>query len=350
MRVALVMYPGISELVGGHVTQHLETAKALRRRGVDAVVVPAEKALEDRDADIVHAFGGIRHLLAAGRPRCPLVVTPIYFPRRVLYGPVWLRGGTRHVLEARLRHRARAVRHAAERRRSLAGLAAEHAAWRQADLIVVNSRAEGVLLERDAGRFRNLRVAYSGVADEAFDGDAAEGRRLLGVGDEPFVLSVARLERRKNHLSLALALRGLPVRLVVLGAVLPGNEQCLADVRRVLPDVIHVPHLDHPLVRHVHAAAALHALPSWYETTGLSTLEALAAGRPVVVAGGPCVREYFDGCASFCRPGSIRSIRRAVEQALEGPRGCEQERARTFSWDRTAGELLDAYASVADAV
>jgi glycosyltransferase involved in cell wall biosynthesis len=350
MRVVLVMYPGISELVGGHVTQHLETALALRRRGVDAVVASPEEALADREADIVHAFGGIQHLLALGRPRGRLVATPIYFPRSVLYGPVWLRGGVRHVLEARLRHAARAVRHAGERRRRIAGHEADHAAWRQADLVVVNSRAEAALLERDAGRFENLRVAYSGVSGDAFGGDPAEGRRLLGVGDEPFVLSVARVERRKNHLSLALALRGLPVRLVILGAVLPGNEQCFADVRQALPDVVHVPHLDHPLVRHAHAAAALHALPSWYETTGLSTLEALAAGRPVVVAGGPCVREYFDGCASFCRPGSIRSIRRAVEQALEGPRGCELERARAFSWDRTAAELLDAYASVADAV
>jgi glycosyltransferase involved in cell wall biosynthesis len=173
---------------------------------------------------------------------------------------------------------------------------------------------------------------------------------LLGIGDEPFVLSVARVEPRKNHLSLALALRGLPVRLVLVGAVLPGNEQYMASVQAALPDVVHVPHIDHALVRHAHAAAAVHALPSWYETTGLSTLEALAVGRPVIVAGGPCVEEYFAGCAQFCSPGSIRSIRRAVVRALEGPLGCEQERARQFSWDRTARELLDVYTEITDAV
>jgi glycosyltransferase involved in cell wall biosynthesis len=87
----------------------------------------------------------------------------------------------------------------------------------------------------------------------------------------------------------------------------------------------------------------LHALPSWFETTGLSTLEALAAGRPVVVASGPCVAEYFGSCASFCEAASIRSIRRSVERALEGPRGCELELAQNYSWDRTAAALIRAY-------
>jgi glycosyltransferase involved in cell wall biosynthesis len=348
VRVLLVSYPGTLDLVGGHVTQQVETARALRRLGVEAELGSIEDAIA-AEVDIVHAFGDIRPLLALGRPRRGLVVSPIYFPESVIFGPVYRRGGLRHVLEARARHRVRIHRHARTRRLGIDDFRAMHAAWREADLVVVNSIAEGKLLQRDASGFDDLRVAYSAVADEAFDGDATQGRRLVGIDDEPFVLSVARVEPRKNHLSLALALRGLPVRLVLVGAVLPGNEHCLAAIREVLPNVIHVQHIDHELVRHVHAAAAVHALPSWYETTGLSTLEALAAGRPVVVAHGPCVDEYFDGCAHLCNAGSVRGIRQAVVRALEGPAGCEEERARSFSWNRTARELMEAYAEISDA-
>lgn len=349
MRVMLVPYPWVGEAVGGQVTQRIETANALRRLGIDVEIGSVDDAASAA-VDVVHAFEDVRPLLERGRPRASLVVTPIYFPTNVLLGPVRYRGGPRHVLEARLRHAARAVRHARERRGRLADLRAVHSAWRNADLIVVNSNAERGLLQHDAPELKAVRVAYSGVADEAFHGDAAEGRRLLGIGDEPFVLTVARVEPRKNLLSLALAIRDLPVRMVIVGAVLPGNEHCLASVRDVIPDVVHVPHIEHALLPHVHAAATVHALPSWYETTGLSTLEALAAGRPVVVARGPCVEEYFSGCAHFCHAGSIRSIRRAVVRALEGPTGCEQERARQFSWDRTAHELAAAYEDVLHAV
>jgi glycosyltransferase involved in cell wall biosynthesis len=158
-----------------------------------------------------------------------------------------------------------------------------------------------------------------------------------------FVLSVARVEPRKNSLALALAVRDLPYRLVLAGSVLPGNEPYLAAVRKAAPGLIHIPHLEHGLVRHVHAAAGVHALPSWYETTGLSTVEALATGTPVVVGSGPCERDYFADCAAFCRPASVKSVRRAVLRALEGPVGNERDVARSYSWDRTAQELIDAY-------
>jgi glycosyltransferase involved in cell wall biosynthesis len=349
MRVMIVPYSANFHLVGGHVTQQIETEGALRRLGVEAEIGSPEEAV-GADVDVVHAFEDIRPLLALGRPRGRLVVSPIYFPKSVLLGPVVRRGGQPHMLEARLRHAARVIRHARERRGRARELRAVRDAWRHADRIVVNSIAEGKLLRRDAPGLRELRVAYSGVADEAFDGDAAQGRRLLGIGEEAFVLSVGRVEPGKNHLSLALAVRGLPVRLVLVGAVLPGNEHVLASVREALPDVVHLPHIEHGLLPHVHAASSVHALPSWYETTGLSTLEALAVGRPVVVAGGPCVKEYFTGCAQFCYAGSVRSIRRAVLRALEGPIGCERERARRFSWDRTARELLNVYTELTSAV
>jgi glycosyltransferase involved in cell wall biosynthesis len=349
VRVMIVPYSANFHLVGGHVTQQVETERALRRLGVEVEIGSTEEAVR-ADVDVVHAFEDIRPLLALGKPRGRLVVSPIYFPKNVLLGPVLRQGGQPHMLEARMRHAARVVRHARERHGRARELRSVWEAWRHADRIVVNSTAEGKLLRRDARGLHELRVAHSGVAGEAFDGDPAEGRRLLGIGKDPFVLSVARVEPVKNQVSLALAVRGLPLRLVLVGAVLPGNEHFLASVREALPDVVHIPYIEHSLLPHVHAASSVHALPSWYETTGLSTLEALAVGRPVVVAGGPCVKEYFTGCARFCYGGSIRSIRRAVLRALDGPIGCERDRARQFSWDRTARELLTVYTELANGV
>jgi len=341
MRVLIVPYPGSFEVVGGHVTQQLETVRALERAGVAARIGSPEEAL-DGDYDVVHFFGDVRPLLQIGRPKGRLVVSPIYFPRSFVLGPHFRRPGYPYMLAKRVRHRAGFLRHPRDRYRCHRDFPAMLAALAAADVLVVNSTAEATLLRRDAGPLLPpLRVAYSGVAREAFDGDPAEGRRLLGIGDEPFVLSVARVEPRKNAVALALAMRSLPHKFVLVGTVLAGNEGYLAAVRKAAPDLLHVPYVEN--LRHVHAAAAVHALPSWYETTGLSTLEALAAGTAVVVADGPCEREYFADCAAFCHPASVRSVRRAILRALAGPVGCEREVARRYSWDRTARELLDAY-------
>jgi glycosyltransferase involved in cell wall biosynthesis len=342
MRVLIVPYPGSFEVVGGHVTQQLETVRALERAGVRARIGSADEAQEG-DYDILHFFGDVRPLLRLGRPKGRLVVSPIYFPRALVLGPHYRRPGYPYMVAKRIRHRASFLRHPGVQYQRHRDFPAMLRALATADVLVVNSTAEAMLLRRDAGQLPPLRVAYSGVAREAFDGDGELGREILGIGDEPFVLSVARVEPRKNALALALALRGLRHRFVLVGAVLPGNESYLEAVRKVAPDLIHVPHLDHGLVRHVHAAAAVHALPSWYETTGLSTLDALAVGTAVVVASGPCEREYFAPCAAFCRPASVRSVRRAILRALDGPLGCEREVARRYNWDRTARELISAY-------
>jgi glycosyltransferase involved in cell wall biosynthesis len=342
MRVLVVPYPGTFELVGGHVTQQIETARALRRADVDADIGTIYDAITDR-YDVVHAFGDVRPLLQRGRPKGKFVVTPVYFPRRIVLGPLFRSASRASMLKTRMRHRASPFRHPREWRKRRADFREMHDALRKADVVVVNSVAEGELLERDGSSIKNLHVAYSGVAQETFEGDPVKGRQILGLAKEPFVLSVARVEPRKNQVSLARAVRKLPFRLVLVGEVLPGNELFFAAVRRADPELLSVRHIDHQQLRHVYAASAVHALPSWFETTGLSTLEAFAAERPAVVAGGPCVEEYFRGCATFCDPADVGSIRRAIERAATGPFGCERQLATRFSWDATAQALIAAY-------
>jgi len=347
VRVLLVPYPATWGLQGGHRTQALQTQEALARAGVACEIVEPREAVAAA-ADVVHFFGSPGPLLALGRPIAPLVVTPVHFPARVVLGWLPERPGRVPAARARARHTALCVRYPRRRRGIRDEFAAAVAAYGEADLLVVNSLAEGELLRADArGPLPPVRVAYSGVAKPFFHGSPEEGRRLLELGDEPFALCVGRVEPRKNQLALALALRELPHRLVLVGAVHPANEGYLAACRRARPDLLHVPHLDPSLLPHVYAAAAVHVLPSWYETTGLATLEALAAGTPAVAGRGPCVEEYFRECAALHDPGDLRGLRAALHRALATPRGTGLDAARRLSWDRTAAELLAAYETVA---
>lgn len=342
MRVLLVPYPGTWRIEGGHRTQQLQTARALRRLGIDVAVGEAGVAAASR-FDVVHFFGDVRPLLAHGRPAGRLVVSPVHFPSWIELGPIPWRSGSGHRALGRALHVARGLRHPRSWVRRRADLRARLSATSQADRVVTNSHAEARLLQRDSRRrLTEIAVAYSGVDERFFDGSAARGRELAGM--DGFVLCVGRVEPIKNQLTLCRAMRDVGRPLLLVGAVLPGNESYLAACRRELPTLAHIPHLHPDLLGHVYAAADCHVLASWFETTGLATLEALAAGTPCVAGRSPCVEEYFAGHVELADPGDVHGLRSAIEAVLlRGPRGDERDHAATFSWDRTAKELSDAY-------
>jgi glycosyltransferase involved in cell wall biosynthesis len=213
------------------------------------------------------------------------------------------------------------------------------------DVVVTNSAAEAALLRADSRcPLPPVRVAPSGVDDVFFGGRAERGFDRVGLKrGEPFVLCVARVEPIKNQHSLARAMRPLDAPLVLIGDILQGNEAYFRACRRVLPSIVHLRALAPPELADVYAAAAVHVLPSWYETTGLASAEALASGTPIVVGEGPCVTEYFADCARVAAPGDARALRRGIISALERPLGCEREVARRYTWSRTAAALLEAY-------
>ena len=65
--------------------------------------------------------------------------------------------------------------------------------------------------------------------------------------------------------------------------------------------------------------AKVHVLPSWFETTGLSTMEAIARQCNVVITRKGDTVEYFDDLAYYCDPSKPKSIRKAIEKALRNP-------------------------------
>jgi glycosyltransferase involved in cell wall biosynthesis len=343
MRVLLVPYPNTWLHEGGHRTQQSETARALQRLGVDTAIVEVEVAARS-DAEIVHFFGDPRPLLERGRPRGRLVVSPVHWPSWVELGPVYWRGGRVPMSAKRMRFRLGALRRPRARRLRHENFAARMAAIASADLVVTNSHAEAAQLAQDAMQpLPPVRVALSGVEPAFAHGDPLRGGRLVGC--ESFVLCVGRVEPIKNQLSLAFAMREIPRTLVLVGSVLPGNERYLAACRAALPSLVHIPHIDRDLLPHVYAAADAHVLPSWFETTGLATMEALAAGLPAVAGRTACVEEYFDGRATLVPPSEIGALREALELELERGIGRGRDVIERYSWDRTAQQLLEAYAA-----
>jgi glycosyltransferase involved in cell wall biosynthesis len=184
------------------------------------------------------------------------------------------------------------------------------------------------------------RVAVvPGGVDDRFTpaADMGPARAACGLADRPYVLTVASRTARKNLGVLDLAARRLAARgvdLVAAGGDRPQfrNEQDTTGVRPL-------GHVDDALLPGLYAGAAAFVLPSLYEGFGLTALEALAAGVPVVAADRGALPEVCGRAAQLVDPTDAEAIADALERALDDPapwRAAGPQRAAPLTWDATA--------------
>jgi glycosyltransferase involved in cell wall biosynthesis len=229
-----------------------------------------------------------------------------------------------------------------------------------ADAIIINSESLRSEVEKhlDVDPAK-LRLIPEAVDHELFrPGDRGEAARHLaerhGV-DQPFVLFISSLWPYKNCDGL---LRAFAVvkehlaghRLVVVG---PGRDtayaaelRSLAEELGIAEDVVWVGGV--PLEETVafYRAADVFVYPSHNETFGLTILEAMACGCPVVTSDCSAMPETAGGAAQLADPNDPASIAAAILRALEGGeemrlRGLE--RAAQFTWAQTAKSTLEVY-------
>jgi hypothetical protein len=190
-------------------------------------------------------------------------------------------------------------------------------------------------------------VTRHGVDAARFaDADPAPFREL--VGDEPYVLCVGSIDTRKNQPMLAHALAGTGLKLVLVG---PCYEPATLALVESLGDenVVRFERLPRELVASAMRGAAAHALPSFAEGSALATMEAAAAGCPVVVSDRSSEFEYYGDLAVYCNPLDPASIRAAVERALtlrdEDPARLEALSAHVagHTWEACATATLAGY-------
>lgn len=182
---------------------------------------------------------------------------------------------------------------------------------------------------------------------EAERSEVAEEVRRGG----PFVLTAARIERRKNHLGLLRALERLgdaAPRWVVVGPDGEGAAEFhLALSSSPIRDRVDVlGRVSEGSLRARLDACAAFALVPHDEGFGLAPLEAAALARPVVTSAVPVVQEVCGGAATLVPPESPEEMARGLEQALDLS-GDEREArgavARRATWETCAGRHVEAF-------
>lgn len=102
-------------------------------------------------------------------------------------------------------------------------------------------------------------------------------------------------------------------------------------------------------LRIFHELATAFVFPSLYEGFGLPPLEAMASGTPVIASAVSSLPEVVGGAAMLVNPENVFDIARGITEVLLNDdlraslvvKGRKQ--AASFSWGRTAREVLDLY-------
>ncbi len=327
LRVLFLVRSDLKKNPAGDTVQILKTGEALTRLGIE-VKKTSDPHQDYSLYDLVHIFNLCRvednqAFLPYIPSSRPLVLSPIYWNMEKYLGQEkpellswWEKSnaGRRQLLEA-------------------------------ADLLLPNARGELKLLAEDFGpQLKDKRTVIVYNAADAIFQQAEPVEFITRYGQRDFILSVGRICKRKNQLSLIRALSNSSRPLIIIGHV---NEplyyrQCQAEAS---PSTIFIPHLPPEELAAAYAAARVHVLASWFDTPGLVSLEAALAGCRIVTSCYGTAREYFGTSAHYCRPDSIHSINRAVIKALKAPadRQLALKVSGKYSWSVVAAETLKAY-------
>ena len=200
----------------------------------------------------------------------------------------------------------------------------------------------------------NLARFHPPSAEGGDDGDGADLVRALGAEPGRYLITVGRLEPRKNHLNLvrAYALLAEPrPPLLIVGQRDIEHDEAFAEVEKLglgkeITFLERVADAELPaLVRH----ARVFVYPSYAEGFGMPVLEAMASGVPVVTSSTTALVEVAAGAALTADPDDPKAIAGAIERLLFDAALHRRlstlgiEASARHRWDTAAKALLGAY-------
>lgn len=220
---------------------------------------------------------------------------------------------------------------------------------RRADRAITVSESERT---RMLGEFPEAADRLVAVAN----GTREPAARTAPVPGDPqppegdYLLYVGALNQRKNVEGVVSAAQQLLRERPGLSVVFVGaTADAFADVdlgpadpRVVLTGPVH----DDAVLGEFYRRASVLLFPSFFESSGLPPVEAMAHGCPVVASEIPALLERCGDAAAYCDPHDVASIVSAAERVLDdaelAARLVERgyRRSRRYSWERCLEETL----------
>lgn len=344
---------------GGDSVQLYSTAKYLKLLGVNVDVKLSHEKINYESYDLIHFFNVIRPddiLAHIKKNKLPFVISTIFVDyseyeklnRQGIQGLVArvFSGDQMEYIKAIARYVVNG-----DKINSMRYLWSGH----KSSINYVSRKAK-MLLPNSHSEFNRFAKLYdtNGIyrkIPNAIDTSTFDENVVPNESYRNHIICVGRIEGRKNQLNLLLALKDTDYKVTLIGKPSPNHKGYYEDCLKIIaqyPNLQMIDHIDHKELSSIYKAAKVHVLASWFETTGLSSLEAAVMDCNLVVSRKGDTEEYFGDMASYCDPDDIDSIRKAVDEAYNKPfdPSLKLLLLDKFTWLNAAEETYEAYKDV----
>jgi glycosyltransferase involved in cell wall biosynthesis len=204
-----------------------------------------------------------------------------------------------------------------------------------------------------------IQVIYNGIYPQQYhctEAEIEETKKNYNIENEPTILYVGRLEPRKGLVYLlkafAILSKETTCRLIISGGGNSASLKELAGTLGIKEKVIFTGQVDDATLKRLYNACDVFVLSSLLEGFGLTILEAMAAGKPVVatnVGGIPeIMKDNIHG--KLVEKRNPEQLSEALRFYVENPKTAKKtgEHNRkyvteNFSWTKTASETQHLY-------
>ncbi len=358
MKILFISRATLFSNKGGDTTQLEKTAKFLREMNVDVHIKLSNETIDYTYYDLLHFFNIIRpadiikHIQLSGKP---FVISTIYcdydeYDKKARGGVV---GFLRSFLSSdKLEFLKVIARYIKNGEKIISWI---YIFWGHKKSIQYLIKKTAMLLPNSLNEYKRLvnhyhkenkyKIIVNGIDDDWIDKISINQPMQHREG----VLCVAQIEGRKNQLNLIRAINELEFPLTILGKP-PANftwfaEQCKAEAKK---NIIFIERISEKELIALYHKSKVHILPSWFETTGLASLEAAAMGCNIVITDKGDTHDYFGEDAFYCEPDDIESIKNAIIRAYESPvnEKLQKRVIENYTWQKAAEQTLAAYKEI----
>jgi glycosyltransferase involved in cell wall biosynthesis len=204
-----------------------------------------------------------------------------------------------------------------------------------------------------------VSVIYNGIDSLDYNitvEEIEQTRELLGVKKRPMILFVGRVDDPRKNIrillySIANILKKIDVVLVIVGKGDPIEAKAICESLGISNNVVFTGFVDNNYLKRCYFSCDIYVCPSKLEGFGLTLLEAMVAGKPIVATNVGAIPEIIeDGINGILVKSDdiddlCAAMFKILENRMEEAKMCKTniEKITNFSWDICAQKILEIY-------